>query len=229
MIKEGEQTDNFKRNLRNDVNQLSKKKDVSFLKEFLRLRIPILAQKFMDYNNSEEARGKAENMCDYDTLHNLIKSFNVPLKYTNKDIMNSIYDEFRTNNNLFNYKQFLDHIVNYKDNNDFFNFKEKFVEGLEKRIDTDRKALSNLIGENEHLIQAEEKVKQEKLDVLKSQIEHRERKEPLNVYDTKYLRNSQPNKEFTFQSFSNQEEYKKRIEDVKKTFEPNQHLLKGFS
>ncbi len=229
MIKEGEQTDNFKKNLRNDVNQLAKKKDVSFLKEFLRLRIPILAQKFMDYQSSEEASDKVENMCDYDTLHNLIKSFNVPLKYTSKDVMNTIYDEFRTNNNLFNYKHFLDHIVNYKDNNDFFNFKEKFVDGLQKRIDQDRKVLSDLIADNDHLIEAEEKVKKAKADVLKDQIEHREKKETLNVYDTKYLRNSQPNKEFNMQSFSNQEEYKKRIENVKKTFEPNQDLLKGYS
>jgi len=160
LLKEGEQTDNFKMNLRNNVNELARKKDTSFLKEFLRLRVPILAQKFMDYQVSD-IPNKVEGMCDYDTLHGLIKSFNVPLKYTDKNVLSSVYEEFQSpQTNMFNYKKFLDHIVNYKENNDFFNFKEKFCDALEQRIVNDTNKLSELTMNNQNLIQAEEKIKE---------------------------------------------------------------------
>lgn len=208
---------------------MATKKDTNFLKEFLRLRIPILVKKFIDINTSQEVPNKIENMCSFETLQNLIKSFNVPLKYTHHDVMNSIYEEFKSDDTkLFNYQKFLDHIVNFKDNNDFFNFKEKFVEGLVHRIENDKNTLKELEAKNPHLIIAEEKLKKEKADVLKEQIENKEKKEPLNVYDTKFVRNSQPNKDFMMQSFANKDNFKKQIEETKKSFEPNQLLMKGI-
>lgn len=230
LLKEGEQTDNFKKNLRNNVNELARKKDTNFLKEFLRLRIPILAKKFLDYQTSEENIDKIENMCDYDTLHNLIKSFNVPMKYTNKDVLSSVYEEFQSKETqLFDYKKFLDHIVNFKDNNDFFNFKEKFVEGLVDKINKDKCYLKELEINSQHLINAEEKLNKEKQDVLYEQIEMKakQKREPLNAYDTTYIRNPQPNKEFMLQTFSNKEEYKTKMDDFKRTFEPSEFLNKS--
>ena len=229
LLKEGEQTDNFKNNLRNNVNELAKKKDTNFLKEFLRLRIPILSKKFLDYQNSDENKIKLENMCDYDTLYSLIKSFNVPLKYTNKDVLSSVYEEFKSKeSHMFDYKRFLDHIVNFKDNNDFFNFKEKFIEGLEDKMNNDKKYLKELEINNRNLINAEDKLNKQKEDVLNDQIEKKakEKLEPLTAYDIKYIRNPQPNKEFMLQTFSNREEYRSKIDLLKRTLDPSEFLNK---
>jgi len=162
IIKEGEQTENFKKNLRMNVGEVAKKKDTEFLMEFLRIRIPNLAKKFHEELEKNEQNDKI--FCNLETFNTVIKSFNLPLKYSNNALMEKLFDEFKNKENgMLDSKKFLDHVVNLKNQNDFFNFKEKYLQGIYHKIDSEKKELKELFIKNGHLIEAEEKLKEEKL------------------------------------------------------------------
>ena len=203
-----------------NANESTKTKDVQYLKDFLRFRIPTLVKKF---NN--RPGDKNSLFCDFITLNNVIKSFNIPLKYSSKDTLTDMYDEFKNKDNLFDLNKFCIQICSVKENNDFAHLQEKYPGKLYQKIKEDTHNLSVQLENNESLIKAEEKCLLEKDNVYEDIRLRKASEEKSDKIDTNSIRNCQPNKEFMLHSYANKEIYRKKHDDIVLLFEPPDDLI----
>lgn len=110
------------------INESSQKENMNYLTEYLRIVIPKMVKKFN--SNSED-----KSHCDYNTFKEVIGNFQIPKKYTEDNILNCVYEKFRNKDlDKMNYKNFVDYIIDGKEANDFFDYKQKFIGHIENKL-----------------------------------------------------------------------------------------------
>ena len=133
----------------NKVIETSQKDCMKYLTDYLRGVIPKMVKKF-NFNSDDKSH------CDYKVFKDVICNFQIPSKYIEDNILNSVYDKFKNKeNDKMNYKSFVDFIVDGKEANDFFDYKQKFIGRIEQK-----------------LVRLDEKI-QEKSDALKIHSENK--------------------------------------------------------
>ena len=106
------------------LKESSRKECMNYLTEYLRIVIPKMVKKF-------NSKSEDKSHCDYKTFKEVISNFQIPKKYTDDDILNSVYDKFKNKNNeKMNYKNFIEFIIDEKEANDFFDYKQIFIRNI---------------------------------------------------------------------------------------------------
>ena len=133
------------------IKESTQRECMNYLTEYLRIVIPKMVKKF-NLNSEDNAH------CDYKSFKEVISNFQIPKKYVEENILNSVYDKFKNKeNDKMNYKKFVDYIINGKETNDFFDYKKKFIGNIEQK-----------------LVKLDQKI-QEKSDALKNHSENKHR------------------------------------------------------
>jgi len=143
----------IKEKMNSNLNKEVCKNDALFLKQFLRNKIPSLVRYFKENTNktnSEKHQGSQEKhqkepensdkenkentMCNIEQLTNTIKVFNIPVKYTNSLLLNTLFQCSKDNESQdkINYQRFIKNIIinsneNENENAKISDFKEVII------------------------------------------------------------------------------------------------------
>lgn len=110
------------------IKESSSKDCVNYLTEYLRIVIPKMVKKF-------NVISEDKSHCDFNSFKEVISNFQIPKKYTEDKILNSVYDRFKDkDNDKMNYINFIDFIIDGKESNDFFDYKKKFIGNIEGKL-----------------------------------------------------------------------------------------------
>ena len=95
-------------------------------------------------NSMNELNNKDLNkngLCDFKTFKSVLDTLKIPEKYKNYYIAQSIFNEFKTeNDDLMNYNEFIERCKKVKKSNNFFEFQNKYLNLLsDKLLDTEKK------------------------------------------------------------------------------------------
>lgn len=216
-IKSPAELEELNRKMRMISYKSSGKENIQNLKSFLRTRIPLLLKSFSLYSENN-------NLCSIQQFSDSIKGLKIGSRFTTNEILNQIFDEYKNSQNLLEIDKFVNDISEARNKNNFFSFQEKYLKMIEEKADKTKNDLENLLKENSNLIKAEEEVIKRKREVLEEQIHNRINRPKLNSFDDRYIRNSQPSKEFLLQVMSKRDDYTKKHRDLVKMLEPKEVL-----
>jgi hypothetical protein len=120
--------------MENKISESTQKDHQKYLLEYLRLVIPNMAKKF-NLNSEDKLH------CDYKTFKNILSNFQIPQKYIGDNIISSIFDNFKQNDEFnpnaeskMNYRDFIDYVIENQETSDFFDYKRKYVTTIENKL-----------------------------------------------------------------------------------------------
>ena len=144
------------------LDQANNNDDLKALKEFLRQRIPLAVKMFKTIDKNET------NLVNQDEFKHVINGFKLPARFIQEKVFEPIFIEFKdTDSEKIDYKKFIEHLADYKELNDFFNFKDKHIEKLKKKIEDSKESMIKSVA----LIKKEE----EKKHILFEELEKNKR------------------------------------------------------
>ena len=228
--KNEEYYENLKKNKSYDkLNLISKNKysskekndDIHFLEEFLRLKLPKLSRNFHD-------NGIDESNINNNTFINSLQLFSIPKRYFDNEIIKGFIEKFHNDNNKenFDFKKYCNYCLSKSlhsknENDDFFNIKDKNINILEKKLIKSK----SQIYENKLKLKEYEQQKKEYIDLIKKEINEKKRKKDWVDINKNYdfpkeneINSMQPSKEYFNKLYFNKDEYKKKIDEIEKSY-----------
>ena len=199
--------------------------DIKTLKDFLRVRIP-LAIKLCKNKDAKET-----NFIDINNFKSIISSFKLPLRFNNDSIINPLIEDFKNNSrDKINYKQLIEYIVDTRELNDFYNFKDKYLYKIENKIKSSENQMKNSL----EAIKLEQAKKHELFKELeKNKILDIEAKKHKKVKDEEFdkfyqskINNYQPSKEFNELIFKDFKKTKDKYKEFESKFSAHPSLRK---
>jgi Ca2+-binding EF-hand superfamily protein len=120
IYKEEDQADEYRQKLRQEMSEANKRTELTFIKDYLRVRLPFLVNSFENVNEGKDG------LCDYESFSKVINGLKLPGKYTTDPMLSTLFGEFKDNpkDEKINYQKFINSIINRKEINEFFNEKE---------------------------------------------------------------------------------------------------------
>jgi hypothetical protein len=213
---EGEQTEDLKKHMQNNIVEMSVHNEANLVKDYLRIRIPILVKDL----KSESLK---EGFCDFKEFSNVVKKFPLDEKYKSEPVLKHIFDEYKSqeNESIMDYRNFVTSIMNKNRDNDFYNYKERYIEHIKDKIDRNR----NVIQDSIKILRENEEAKKLIAKELEEEIEHHKHKEEEKFKNEIIM--CVPSTAYIKKTFANREEYLKKYQDIEKGFSAHPSLLKG--
>lgn len=213
------------------IKESSQRDCMKYLTEYLRIVIPKMVKKF-----NSSAQDKFH--CDFETFKHVLSDFQIPKKYTEDEILTSVYEKFREKeNDKMNYKNFVDYIIDGKESNDFFDYKKKFIGNIEnKLINLDQK-----IQEKSDALKIHSENKFKFRESLRKDIEEKKslinKRNPLDdkitnqttlVYKfEKEINSAQPSLNLINKTFENGEKFFDKRKEIENSLSANPLIFKG--
>jgi hypothetical protein len=171
-----------------DLDKANNAEDIKILKDFLRVRVPLAVKLFKQYDTQDT------NFINIDQLKEMILNFKLPPKFQHESVLNPLIEKYKnlddTTSQLINYKKLIEDIVDIKELNDFFNFKDKHIEKIESKIQNSKDKMI----ESYNLIKQEELKKHSLMKELERNAKlHAEAKLKQKDLENKYLLDKHPN------------------------------------
>lgn len=205
-----------------DINKASNAEDSKTLKDFIRVRIPLAVKMCKEMDKEENGVIKVND------LKTMIYNFKLPQRFLNDSVLNPLIDKFKDKDENINYKNFIEHIVDQKDLNDFFDFKDKHIEKIRNKIQSSKEKMQA----SYVLIKQEEDKKHALLEELEKNIQLHEEakqkeksKDKHNFYE-KHINAYQPSMEFTKQLFKDKEAHAAQYRTFESNFSAHPSLRK---
>lgn len=208
--------------MKNDIILSNNIEDLKTIKEFLRVRIPLSVKLFK--NLDEEGT----NYIKISELKEMIYNFKLPTRFQNENIINPLIEKYKdVSGEKINYKDFLDDLVDSKEKNDFFNFKDMYVEKIKKKIINSEEQMEV----SKSILKEEEKKKNEIMKELERNMKlHAELIQKGNEnnkfeYD-KYVNIYQPSLQFNSHIYKNIKENIEKYKEFEDKFSAHPSLRK---
>lgn len=182
--------------------------EVIYLENYLRTKVPILVDLLKKEGCTSE--------CSKDVLMKVLRSFPLPEKYTSAHIVKAICDKYpsKEDSNNVNFHDFIDHCLNKRNPNYFFDGKDKHLELLLHKLNT---AHSDYDIELKN-IKDNKRDKEMLRDIYFQQIEQKKNRDKEKDKDKDIDRKKsfcyssmQPSKEFLFESFKDLDIHREKI------------------
>lgn len=214
---EGEQTEDLKKHMQNNIVEMSVHNEANLIKDYLRIRIPTLVKDLNSVSINER-------FCDFNEFSKVVKKFPLDEKYKSEHVLKHIFNEYKSqeNENVMDYGNFVNSIMNKnRDNNDFYNYKERYIGNIKDKIERNR----NVIQQSMQILKENEEAKKLIAKELEEEIQHHKLKHEENFKNEVVM--CLPSTAYVKKTFSNREEYLKKYQDIEKGFSAHPSLLKG--
>lgn len=188
------------------------------------MRIPLSVRTFKKLDPEETFHITQQELKD------VICNFKLPPRFINDKVLQPILDQFTDKNDphKINYKNFIEHLADYRELNDFFNYKEKHLDKLKDKIAASKEQVKNSV----ILIKKEEEKKHELLKELEKniklheEVKEKEKQDELKRNKIEYVNNCQPSKEFNELLFKNKEKINDKYKEFESKFSAHPSLRK---
>lgn len=218
-----EKQEEVKKKLRSDLVNSNKNDDIKTIKEFIRQRIPLTVKSFKNLDPNDT------NLITKQQFKDVLSSFKLQQRLFVDNLIDPLIEEFKESNNnceFINYKNFIEHLADFKELNDFFHFKDKHLDKLKNAIDNSKK----LVSISNNLIQQEEDKKHILKEDLENEIKKHEEAKHLErlkeIAKSNEINNIQPSKEFNDLIFKNKELTSKKYKEFESNFSAHPSLRK---
>lgn len=219
-----EKHDEVRKKLKADLINSNKNEDIKTIKEFIRQRIPLTVKCFKNLDPNDT------NLITKQQFKDVLASFKLQQRLFVDNLIDPLIEEFKesnTNNSeCINYKNFIEHLADYKELNDFFHFKDKHLEKLKSAIDNSKQ----LVSISKSLIQQEEDKKHFLKEDLENEIKKHEEAKQLEkikeIAKSNETNNVQPSKEFNDLIFKNKDQTSKKYKEFESNFSAHPSLRK---
>lgn len=170
------------------------------------------------------------NLIKKDDFLNVLFQFKLPQRLIQDNVIDPMILEFTDKNqpDKINYKNFIEHVADFKELNDFYNFKDCHLKKIEDKIENSKnKMIQSLV-----FIKQEEGKKHKMLEELEKNLKlfeqekYKLKEKENNVDFEKQTNNCQPSKEFNERIFKDRGEIKQRIIDIESKFSAHPSLRK---
>ena len=216
---EGAQVENLKKNMKMNIMEMSKTDELNFLEKYLKTKKPMFLQKLA------ELELPSTDVIDFDTFQTVMKKFPLPDKFVKEPLLKAIYDNYKTEDDRgMNYKKFLDHCVEKKEPNDFFDFQSKYLDLVTEKISR----LQNESEKQQEFLQIDKNKNNELKKIYEAQIEENKKRRELDSIknDKITVSHSQPSLDFINLIFKDKELHYKKLNEVEDSFSPLPSLIK---
>ena len=216
---DGEKVEDLKKNMQMNIIKMSQTDDINYIEKFLKTKKPTFI------NNLKLLGFEGGDKINYDLFKKTFKKFNLPDKYLNDEMLHAIFDQYKDENNLMKFNDFLDKCVKKTEQNDFFNFQDKYINFIQNKIEKTEK-----IKENQHekeIIEKEIKNKNFLNNFYLQQIEDKKKlNEKLKTEPNENFSHMQPSTNFINKIFNEHNFYFNKLNEIEKSFSPLPSLIK---
>ncbi len=96
--------------------------DSIFINEFIRSRIPIFVKNMQEVCKKSESN----NQCSFNEFCKVMRKFIIPSKFLDDTVLKVVFNNFKEKpeDEKIDYKHLVDKLIDTKDENNFFNFKD---------------------------------------------------------------------------------------------------------
>ena len=200
--------------LQSSVEQSAKEKEVNFLEEFFRLKLPRLFWAIKDYGCSSE-------LIDYNSYLGVLKYFSLPQKYKAEEVIKGLFDKYSIIENgekKMNVKNFAEICVKRSIENSSSSFnsdlKNKNFEKLQAKMKEEREEIKKY----DELLMGYRMRQKKILQGFKDQIEEKKKRLSKSQIYEHDVNSCQPSTEFIKKMFKGNAEYNKKFEELEKSF-----------
>ena len=214
---DGEKVEDLKKNMKMNIIKMNQTDDLNYIEKFLKTKKPA-------FINNLKLLGFEGDKIDFDLFKKTFKKFNLPERYLNDEILHAIFDQFKDENNLMKYNEFLDKCVKKTEKNDFFNFQDKYINFIQNKIEKTEKIKENQ--KQKEIIEKEIKNKHFLNNFFLQQIEEKKKLNNFNTEPNDSYSHMQPSTNFINNIFKNHNEHFEKLNEIEKSFSPLPSLIK---
>ena len=215
---DGEKVEDLKKNMKMNIIKMNQTDDLNYIEKFLKTKKPAFI------NNLKLLGFEGGDKIDFDLFKKTFKKFNLPERYLNDEILHAIFDQFKDENNLMKYNEFLDKCVNKSEKNDFFNFQDKYINFIQNKIEKTQKIKENQ--KQKEIIEKEIKNKNFLNNFFLQQIEEKNKLNNLNTNVNDSYSHMQPSTNFINNVFKDHNKHFEKLNEIEKSFSPLPSLIK---
>ena len=213
-----EKVEDLKKNMKMNIIKMNQTDDLNYIEKFLKTKKPAFI------NNLKLLGFEGGDKIDFDLFKKTFKKFNLPERYLNDEILHAIFDQFKDENNLMKYNEFLDKCVNKSEKNDFFNFQDKYINFIQNKIEKTQKIKENQ--KQKEIIEKEIKNKNFLNNFFLQQIEEKNKLNNLNTNVNDSYSHMQPSTNFINNVFKDHNKHFEKLNEIEKSFSPLPSLIK---
>ena len=220
LFKEGIEAENIKNNMKKSILEINKTNAILFIKYQVHSRTTIL-------NNVAHKNNINTDKCSKKQFIQLMRSLKFPEKYYRDILMDSLFNSYlNKDNNTMNVTKFIDDCLKLTEDNNFMEFKEKYLKFFENKIkeqnEKKEETIKDLLPEKKSRLQLAD-------DLIKQIEEKKKRKKKLEMEENNKIKeviNPQPSTEFINKVYKDHFQMFKKLNEVEDSFSTKPNVTK---
>ncbi len=220
LFKEGIDAENIKNNMKKSILEINKTNAILFIKYQVHSRTTIL-------NNVAHKNNINTDKCSKKQFIQLMRSLKFPEKYYRDILMDSLFNSYlNKDNNTMNVTKFIDDCLKLTEDNNFMEFKEKYLKFFENKIkeqnEKKEETIKDLLPEKKSRLQLAD-------DLIKQIEEKKKRKKKLEMEENNKIKeviNPQPSTEFINKVYKDHFQMFKKLNEVEDSFSTKPNVTK---
>ena len=220
LYKEGMEAENIKNNMKKSILEINKTNAILFIKYQVHSRTTIL-------NNVAHKNNINTDKCSKKQFIQLMRSLKFPEKYYRDILMDSLFNSYlNKDNNTMNVTKFIDDCLKLTEDNNFMEFKEKYLKFFENKIkeqnEKKEETIKDLLPEKKSRLQLAD-------DLIKQIEEKKKRKKKLEMEENNKIKeviNPQPSTEFINKVYKDHFQMFKKLNEVEDSFSTKPNVTK---
>ena len=220
LFKEGIDAENIKNNMKKSILEINKTNAILFIKYQVHSRTTIL-------NNVAHKNNINTDKCSKKQFIQLMRSLKFPEKYYRDILMDSLFNSYlNKDNNTMNFTKFIDDCLKLTEDNNFMEFKDKYLKFFENKIkeqnEKKEETIKDLLPEKKSRLQLAD-------DLIKQIEEKKKRKKKLEMEENNKIKeviNPQPSTEFINKVYKDHFQMFKKLNEVEDSFSTKPNVTK---
>ena len=218
LYSEGIETENIKKNLQKSILEMNKNNEILTIKQQLHTRTSIINLAAINNNINTDK-------CSKDQFKFLMQTLKFPEKYYRDILMDTLFNTFlNKDGETMNMTKFCEDCLNIKEENNFTEFKDRFFDHFENKIENQIKEVDETVVD----LKNEKDARLNLVDDLGKQIEERKEIEKkikeIDEKNEKEVLNPQPSTAFIKKIYKDHRLMYERLNKAEEAFMPKQNI-----
>ena len=218
LYSEGIETENIKKNLQKSILEMNKNNEILTIKQQLHTRTSIINLAAINNNINTDK-------CSKDQFKFLMQTLKFPEKYYRDILMDTLFNTYlNKDGETMNMTKFCEDCLNIKEENNFTEFKDRFFDHFENKIENQIKEVDETVED----LKNEKDARLNLVDDLGKQIEERKEIEKklkeIDEKNEKKVLNPQPSTAFIKKVYKDHRLMYERLNKAEEAFMPKQNI-----